>query len=128
MKSIGVHAINPVHGDQYSEKLYGNTGTPITMDMGGFEITYREPILGGVRVSFHKTSTMLNAVAEFNTLERTSGFDTPLSIKRIGMDGQMTDRWTMDARYAVPRHVTEVRNGRYDAPRTPTSRTRRRRS
>ncbi len=114
---MGVNAVEPVHGDQHNDKLYGNTGTPITMDMGGFEISYREPILGGNRVSFHKTSTMLNAVAEFNTLERTSGFDTPLSIKRIGMNGQMTDRWTMDGRYSVPRHVTQVRNGRYEAPR-----------
>ena len=39
-------------------KSYGNTGTPITMDMGGFEIQYREPICGGNRMAFHKTATM----------------------------------------------------------------------
>ena len=84
-------------------KSYGNTGTPITMDMGGFSIQYREPELGGNRQSFHKTSTMLQAVAEFNTLERTSGFDTPLRIERHDIFGNMTDVWTMDGRYSVPR-------------------------
>ena len=82
---------------------YGNTGTPITMDMGGFYIYYREPILGGNRSSFHKTSTMLQAVAEFNTLETTSGFDTPLRIERHDIFGNHTDTWTMDGRYDVPR-------------------------
>ena len=86
-----------------SGQSYGNTGTPITMDMGGFYIYYREPILGGNRQSFHKTSTMLQAVAEFNTLERTSGFDTPLRIERHDIFGNMTDVWTMDGRYSVPR-------------------------
>ena len=86
---------------------YGNTGTPITMDMGGFYIYYREPICGGNRQSFHKTSTMLQAVAEFNTLETTSGFDTPLRIERFDIFGNHTDTWTMDGRYDVPR----VKNG-----------------
>ena len=85
---------------------YGNTGTPITMDMGGFYIYYREPILGGNRQSFHKTDTMLNAVAEFNTLERTSGFDTPLRIERFDTFGNHTHTWTMDGRYDVPREKT----------------------
>ena len=82
---------------------YGNTGTPITMDMGGFKIFYREPILGGNRSSFHKTSTMLQAVAEFNLLESTSGFDTPLRIERFDTFGNHSDTWTMDGRYSVPR-------------------------
>ena len=82
---------------------YGNTGTPITMDMGGFYIYYREPICGGNRQSFHKTSTMLQAVAEFNTLETTSGFDTPLRIERHDIFGNHTDTWTMDGRNDVPR-------------------------
>ena len=112
----------PVAGDKYQERLYGNTGTPITMDMGGFRIQYREPILGGNRVTFHKTSTMMQAVAEFNSIESLSmsegkPFETPLSIERIGIDGQVTDRWTMDGRYSIPRHVLQVRNGRYDVPR-----------
>ena len=102
-------------------KSYGNTGTPITMDMGGFEILYREPICGGNRRSFHKTDTMLNAVAEFNTLEHTSmsdgkPFATPLTIERLDVFGNMTHRWNMDGRYAVPRLVggsdTVVRRAR----------------
>ena len=92
-------------------KSYGNCGdTPITMDMGGFHIFYREPICGGNRRSFHKTATMLNAVAEFNTLERTSmsegkPFSTPLTIERLDVFGNMTHRWNMDGRYSVPRLV-----------------------
>ena len=86
-------------------KSYGNTGTPITMDMGGFNIQYREPHCGGNRASFNKTDTMLNAVAEFNTLERTSGFDTPLRIERMDIFGNKTHTWTMDGRYSVPRLI-----------------------
>ena len=82
---------------------YGHGVSPITMDMGCFKIFYREPILGGNRQSIHKTSTMLNAVAEFNTLERTSGFDTPLRIERYDIFGNHSDTWTMDGRYDVPR-------------------------
>ena len=84
-------------------KSYGNTGTPDTMNMGGFKIQYREPICGGNRQAIHKTSTMLQAVAEFDTLERTSGFDTPLRIERFDTFGNLTDTFTMDGRYGVPR-------------------------
>ena len=87
------------------KKSYGNTGTPITMDMGGFEILYREPNCGGNRRAFHKTSTMLQAVAEFNTIERTSGFDTPLRITRNDIFGNRTHTWTMDGRYDTPRLI-----------------------
>jgi hypothetical protein len=99
-------------------KSYGNTGTPITMDMGCFKIFYREPILGGNRQAIHKTSTMLQAVAEFNTLERTSlspeglTFDTPLRIERFDTFGNHTDTWLMDGRYDVPRHT----NGQVGEP------------
>jgi len=89
-------------------KSYGHGTSPITTDMGGFHIFYREPILGGNGRSFHKTATMLNAVAEFNTLERTSmsegkPFATPLRIERHDVFGNHTDTWTMDGRYDVPR-------------------------
>ena len=91
-------------------KSYGNTGTPITMDMGGFNIAYREPILGGSRRSFHKTATLMDAVAEFNTLVHTSmsegkPFATPLSVERMDIFGNMTHRWNLDGRYSVPRLV-----------------------
>ena len=84
-------------------KSYGNTGTPVTMDMGCFKIYYREPHCGGNRQAIHKTSTMLQAVAEFNCLESTSGFDTPLRIERFDTFGNHTHTWTMDGRYDVPR-------------------------
>ena len=109
---------------------YGNTGTPITMDMGGFEILYREPICGGNRRSFHKTATMLNAVAEFNTLERTSmsegkPFSTPLTIKRLDIFGNITHKWNMDGRYDVPRLVGGEFLERADYRRKQRARTRR---
>ena len=81
------------------------------MDLGIFKVFYREPNCGGNRIYLAKVATLMDAVASFNLHQ--GGFDTPLSIKRIGTDGQMTDRWTMDGRYSVPRHVTKVRNGRY---------------
>ena len=109
---------------------YGNTGTPITMDMGGFEILYREPICGGNRRSFHKTDTMLNAVAEFNTLQHTSmsegkPFETPLSITRLDIFGNKTHRWNMDGRYSVPRLVGGESLERADYRRNRRARTRR---
>ena len=72
---------------------------------GGWRSEYREPILGGNRASFHKVSTQSNAVAEFNTLERTSGFDTPLRITRIDTLGEKTHIFTMQGRYDVPQLV-----------------------
>ena len=77
----------------------------LLVDQGGWRIEYREPILGGNRASFHKTDTLLNAVAEFNTFERTSGFDTPLRITRIDTLGEKTHIFTMQGRYAVPQLV-----------------------
>jgi len=86
-------------------KSYGNTGTPITMDMGGFAIHYREPILGGSRTSFLKESTLMSAMAVFNAMEATSGFDTPVTVERRDVFGNMTHRWNMDGRYGTPRLV-----------------------
>ena len=77
----------------------------LMIDRGGWHIDYREPILGGHRASFHKTDTLSNAVAEFNTLERTSGFDTPLRITRVDTLGERTHIYTQDGRYSVPRLV-----------------------
>ena len=88
-------------------KSYGNTGTPITMDMGGFHIFYREPICGGSRTSFLKESTLMSAMAVFNAMESPSGFDTPISVERRDVFGNITHRWNMDGRYGVPRLVAE---------------------
>jgi hypothetical protein len=74
----------------------------LLVDQGGWHIDYREPILGGHRASFHKVATLSQAVAEFNTLERTSGFDTPLRITRVDTLGDKTHVYTQDGRYSVP--------------------------
>ena len=81
---------------------YGNTGTPITMNKGGFKIQYREPNCGGNRVflSCH-TATVMDAVAEFNLIK--GGFDTTLRIERFDVFGNLTHTFTMDGRYGVPR-------------------------
>jgi hypothetical protein len=79
----------------------------LLVDQGGFRIEYREPVLGGNRASFHKTDTVSNAVAEFNTLEHTSlcngePFATPLRITRINTMGEQTHVFTQQGRYDVP--------------------------
>jgi len=86
-----------------NDRSYGNTGTPITMDMGGWNIFYMRD--GIEQRSFLKEGTLLNTVAVFNSLDRTSGFDTPLRIERLDIFGNHTDTWTMDGRYSVPCHV-----------------------
>ena len=83
--------------------LYGNTGTPVTMDMGMFKVFYREPNCGGNRLYQVKVGTLMDAVASFNL--HMGGFDTPLSVERIDMSGEMSHRWNLDGRYAVPRLV-----------------------
>ena len=81
---------------------YGNTGTPITMNKGGFKIQYREPLAGGNRVFLScRTATVMDAVAEFNIIK--GGFDTPLRIERVDVFGNLTHTYTMDGRYGVPR-------------------------
>ena len=85
------------------KSLYGNTGTPVTMDMGMFKVSYREPNCGGNRLYQVKVGTLMDAVASFNL--HMGGFDTPLSVEHIDMTGEMTHRWNLDGRYAVPRLV-----------------------
>ena len=75
----------------------------VMLDRGVFEIQYREPNLGGNRTFLAKTKTLMDAVASFNL--HKGGFDTPLRVTRINIDGYKTDVWTMDGRYSVPRTV-----------------------
>ena len=71
-------------------------------DKGRFEIFYREPICGGNRMFLStRTATVMDAVAEFNLIK--GGFDTPLRVVRYNFDGELTDTFTMDGRYGVPR-------------------------
>ena len=47
----------------------------------------------------------MNAMAVFNAMDSTSGFDTPVTVERRDVFGNMTHRWNMDGRYGVPRLV-----------------------
>ena len=73
------------------------------MDMGMFKVFYREPICGGNRLYQVKVGTLMDAVASFNL--HKGGFDTPLSVERIDISGDMTHRWNLDGRYGTPRLV-----------------------
>ena len=73
------------------------------MDMGMFKVFYREPLLGGNRIYQAKVGTLMDAVASFNL--HMGGFDTPLSVERIDISGDMTHRWNLDGRYGTPRLV-----------------------
>ena len=74
---------------------YGNTGTPITMDMGGFRIQYRNA-LGGNREAFFKTSDHNEARQEFNAILGGDLDETPLRIERFDIFGNHTHTWTCD--------------------------------
>lgn len=77
------------------KKSYGNTGTPITMDMGGFRISYRNA-LGGNRVSFLKVADHNEARQEFNAIHGGDVDETPLRIERMDTFGNHTHTWTCD--------------------------------
>ena len=87
-------------------KSYGNTGTPITMDMGGWRIVYAHPTTG-LKRSFFKERTLMNAMAVFNSLDSTTGFAIAgdIIIDRIDTFGNLTDTWLMAGRYAVPQKI-----------------------
>ena len=90
-------------------KSYGNTGTPITMNMGGWRITYHMD--SEVKTAFFCEATLMNAVAVFNSLDSTTGFDAGmLTIDRIDTFGNLTDTYTMEGRYGVPHRVRSVRH------------------
>ena len=90
-------------------KSYGSTGTPITMNMGGWRITYHNH--GEIKTAFFCEATLLNAVAVFNSLDGTTGFDAgTLTIDRIDTFGNLTDTYTMEGRYGVPHNVRSMRN------------------
>ena len=90
-------------------KSYGHGTSPITMDMGGWRITYTKR--GEVDVAFMKERTLSNAVAVFNTLDRTTGFNAgTLTIDRIDTFGNLTDTWTQEGRYGTPYPVLLMSN------------------
>ena len=75
----------------------------IMLDRGMFKVSYREPHCGGNRIYQVKVGTLMDAGASFNL--HKGGFDTPLSVERIDISGEMTHRWNLDGRYSVPRLV-----------------------
>ena len=75
----------------------------IMLDRGMFKVSYREPHCGGNRIYQVKVGTLMDAVASFNL--HVGGFDTPLSVERIDISGEMTHRWNLAGRYSVPRLV-----------------------
>ena len=70
----------------------------------GWRIHYTKD--GSSDVAFLVERTLLDAVAVFNTLGRTSGFDTDLNIERVGTYGDVTNTWVMEGRYGVPKEVS----------------------
>ena len=69
----------------------------------GWRIHYTKK--GSSDVAFLVERTLLDAVAVFNTLGRTSGFDTDLTIERVGTYGDVTNTWVMKGRYGVPKEI-----------------------
>ena len=90
-------------------RSYGNTGTPITMDMGGWRITYTKD--GEIKVGLFNEATLSNAVHVFNSLDHTTGFDAgTLTIDRIDTFGNLTDTFTQEGRYGIPHNVRSLNN------------------
>ena len=76
----------------------------LLVDMGGWRIAYHK--LGEIKVGFFKERTLSNAVAVFNSLDHTTGFNAGmLTIDRIDIHGKLTHTYTQDGRYGVPRRV-----------------------
>ena len=79
----------------------------LIIDKGCFKIYFRDPISTGNRLFLStRTATVMDAVAEFNLIK--GGFDTPLRVERYNFDGKLTDVFTMDGRYDVPRRKDDA--------------------
>ena len=79
----------------------------LIIDKGCFKIYYRDPVSTGNRLFLStRTATVMDAVAEFNLIK--GGFDTPLRVERYNFDGKLTDVFTMDGRYDVPRRKDDA--------------------
>ena len=93
-------------------KSYGNTGTPITMNMGGWRITYHQD--GEVKYGLFNEATLSDAVHVFNSLDHTTGFNAgTLTIDRIDTFGNLTDTFTQEGRYGIPHNVKSLSRIRY---------------
>ena len=76
----------------------------LLVDQGGWRIAYHKD--GEVKYGLFKERTLSNAVAVFNSLDHTTGFDAGmLTIDRIDTFGNLTHTYTQDGRYGVPKRV-----------------------
>ena len=88
-------------------RSYGNTGTPITMNMGGWRITYTQD--DEIKVGHFCERTLSDAVHVFNSLDHTTGFNAgTLTIDRIDTFGNLTDTFTQEGRYGIPHNVRSM--------------------
>ena len=95
--------------DGHPWRSYGNTMTPITLNMGGWRITYHQD--GEIKTGLFCEATLSDAVHVFNSLDHTTGFNAgTLTIDRIDTFGNLTDTFTQEGRYGVPHNVRSLRN------------------
>ena len=93
-------------------KSYGNTGTPITLNLGGWRITYTQD--GEIKVAHFNEATLSDAVHVFNSLDHTTGFNSgTLTIDRIDTFGNLTDTFTQEGRYGIPHNIKSLSRIRY---------------
>ena len=93
-------------------KSYGNTMTPITLNMGGWRITYHQD--GEIKTGLFCEATLSDAVHVFNSLDHTTGFNAgTLTIDRIDTFGNLTDTFTQEGRYGIPHNVKSLGRIRY---------------
>jgi hypothetical protein len=78
-------------------KSYGNVavGCPITMDLGGFNVYYRNN-LGGARKAFLKTRDHNEARNETLNIHGGQIDESPARIERFDTFGNHTHTWTTD--------------------------------
>ena len=76
-------------------RTYGNTGTPITMDMGGFYVYYRNN-LGGARKAFQKVADHNEAINETLNMHGGQIDISPVRVERHDIFGNHTHTWTSD--------------------------------
>ena len=73
-------------------RSYGNGSSPITIDMGGFYVYYRNH-LGGARKAFHKVADHNEARNETINLHGGEIDISPVKVERIDIFGNHTHTW-----------------------------------
>ena len=113
-----VCCLNKASSQQFVKNL--NVGSRVSMHRSIIGLHNSRAVMSNV-------STLMDALAEFNTLERTSGFDTGcMVVERQSHDGRLTHRWTVNGRYGVPKEVARGRTVGRPSKKRRVSRNRRR--